>query len=204
MPVPLGRYHFTNEIPKDVREFNKVVDPTVLEPGDLILVCHLKPPWISRKIQSYQQELYDWDHARWHHAVVSGGDVEICEATRWGVEAREYWRYMTGHYDLRVRRIATADAAARAKVAYYAATMARTPYGFLNVLGILVGMARGNLRGRLPIRSSGVICSQLYFEACMRIGVLLSNNVRPESVTPSHLSASGQMIDVPLQWKTVR
>ena len=95
MPAPFAKYKFTNPIPKAVREFNLVIDPSSLEPGDLILVCHKKPGWISRRIQAQQHELYAIDHARWHHAVVSGGDVEICEATRQGVIAREYWPYMT-------------------------------------------------------------------------------------------------------------
>jgi len=179
-----------------------VIDPTLLEPGDLLLVCKKNPAWISRKIQQYQAEMFDPEHACWHHAIVSGGGLEICEAMPTGVEAREYWHYMTGEYDLKLRRLKRATAEERNRLAYYAATMVKTSYGFATIFAIRDALSRGNNWRRTILHSKGVICSQLYFEACMRIGYLLVN-IPQDRVCPAHLSASSQMEDVPLRWVPV-
>lgn len=186
-------------IPEAVRRHGRVINPNVLEPGDLILVEAVRPGWIQRKIQTTQKKLFEWDHARWHHAVVSGGGTEVCEALFGGVIAREYWEYMTGDYTVRVRRIAEATIAERTKVAYYAASMARTAYGFGAILPIRRSISTKDPWRRRIWRSRGVICSQLYFEACMRNGILLGN-MPPDHVSPAHLSASQAMVDVEIEW----
>jgi len=117
--------------------------------------------------------------------------------------ALEYWHYMTGRYEIKIRRLRNVSPVDRAKVAYYAATQVRTPYGFTNIPGILWGITRGNLLDRRPFPSVGVICSELYFRACMRIGVLLNNAVDPAYATPAHLSASGLMDDLPVAWVAI-
>lgn len=195
----LSRFSFDGRpIPQKVREFGKVLDPEILEPGDLLLVCNRSPGWISRQIQKYQAKYYGPEHAQWHHAAVSGGDLEICQATSKGVLAVQYWEYMDGNWEVKVRRLRNTSQALRNRVAYYAATMARTRYGFFNVLGIRFD---DGTKWQTPFwRSKGVICSQLYFEACYRIGVVLCRDVRPERVTPAHLSDSDQMEDIDVKW----
>ncbi len=201
--LPLGQLQFDTPIPESVRNFGKVLDPAILQPGDLLLVCHKKPRWISRQIQKHQKKLYNTEHSRWHHAIVSAGGVEICEALANGVTAREFWEYMNGDYELKVRRVRNISPAKRAMIAYYSATMAGKQYGFSNLLGIIDAISTGKFWERSLYRSQGVICSQLYFESCMRIGVLLMPGVLPERVTPAHLSASALMEDVQLQWAKV-
>jgi hypothetical protein len=190
---------FPRGVPSAVRDHGKVIDPTCLEPGDLILVSRVKPGWLQRRIQVSQGCLFDWEHARWHHALVSGGGTEVCEAVRSGVVATQYWEYMTGGHEFRVRRIKNASADVRTKVAYYAATMTRVSYGFGSLLPINEAMNSNDPWRRSMFRSRGVICSQLYFEACMRAGVLLAA-LPPDRVSPAHLSASKEMDDVTLQW----
>ena len=187
-------------IPKSVRDHGSTVDPDTLEPGDLLLISKKKKPWISRKIVEFQAQMFAPEHARWHHAVVSGGRFEICEATTRGVTAGEYWKYMTGEYDIKVRRLKDAIADERSRVAYYAATHVRTKYAFGNLLGIGRALIGGNTwhRGRI-VRSDGVVCSQLYFESCLRISIPLFD-IPSDLVCPAHLSASEQMIDVPVSW----
>lgn len=173
--------------------------PELLEAGDLLFVAHKEPGWISRRIQQSQGELFDWQHARWHHVVVCAGRTEVCEALLRGVKARQYWCYMDGKYDLKVRRLKEARPEERTKVAYHAATMTKTAYGFGNLLAIARYFSSNDPWKRSMLRSRGVICSQLYFEACMRVGILLAQ-LPPDRVSPAHLSASDQMVDVPLRW----
>lgn len=198
----LSRLPFEHPIPKSVRDHGMVVDPRVFQPGDLLLVSKRNKPWISAKIEAYQGKFFSPEHACWHHAAVSGGRFEICEATVRGVRSCEYWKYMTGEYDLKVRRLKSAPAEDRSLVAYYAATNLRTPYSFLNILNIVQVLSSGNSWSRPTPLSKGVICSQLYFEACMRVGYLLFN-IRPEVVCPAHLSISSLMEDVPISWVKV-
>jgi len=199
MPVTLATDRFPDGIPSAVRRHGRVLDPSFLEPGDLILVALHKPGWLQRRIQRTQGQLFEWDHARWHHALVSGGGTEVCEALLTGVVASQYWDYMAGAHDFKVRRIKNATSEVRTRVAYYAATLSRTAYGFGAILRIKNAIDDNDPWKRSLLRSRGVICSQLYFEACMRAGILLGA-IPADRVTPAHLSASKQMDDVPLQW----
>ena len=198
----LSRLDFAHPIPQAVRDHGRAIDPKVLEPGDLILVSKKNKHWISRKIEDYQSKMFDPEHACWHHVAVSGGRFEICEATIRGVRACEYWQYMTGEYDIKVRRLNNASAADRNRVAYYAATNVRTGYGFFNIINIAHVLRSGDSWNRPTPLAKGIICSQLYFESCMRIGYLLAS-IPPESVCAAHLSMSPQLIDVSLSWVTV-
>lgn len=194
---------FNGPIPRKVRSYGLVIDPTLLEPGDLLLFFDKQESWASKKIITSQSEQFDNEHARWFHVAVCGGRFEICEATRWGVTAREYWGYMTGRYEIRLRRLVKATAEEKRMVAYYAVTNVGTHYGFLNLLGVKQSLSDAGPWSRKFWVSSGVICSQLYFEACMRVGILLYNIPR-ESVTPAHLSVSSQLEDVPLRWMKIQ
>ena len=198
--LPLSTFPFENGIPKAVQRHGQVLDPNRIEAGDVLLVCLKQPRGISRRIQVYQAQHFPQQHAQWHHAAVCGGGLEICEATTSGVKAHEYWQYMTGQYELKIRRLMSAPEVVRAKVAYHAATMVRTRYGFGSLLSLLGALRTGDFRQRSIFRSPGVICSQLYFEACMRVGFLLNPLVRPELVCPAHLSASSKLEEVPLSW----
>ena len=77
--------------------------------------------------------------------------------------------------------------------------MARTAYGFGALIPIKATMDGHDPWKRSMFRSRGVICSQLYFEACMRAGILLAS-IPSDRVSPAHLSASQEMDDVALQW----
>ena len=194
------RFVYDKPIPRVVRKHGKIVDPSVLEAGDLILSCNNTPSWISKKIQQYLLGLYDWDHSKWHHAIVSGGGIEVCEATVKGVRANEFWHYMDGNHEIKIRRLKTADSTNRAKVAYFAASEVGTAYGFINILKTARAIGKNNFLEKGIFNSKGVICSQLYFEACMRVGILLIPGITQNVATPAHLSASQQLEDVPFDW----
>jgi hypothetical protein len=199
----LSSLSFDRPIPKAVRAFGKALDPKILLPGDLLLVANRRPSLRSSGIIRQQSHQFADSHAKWHHAVVCGGGFEICEATtRGGVRAGEYWDYMNGKYDFKLRRLKDATAEERSRIAYYAVTNVRIGYGFLNLVGLALSLSRGNPWGRSMLISSGVICSQLYFEACLRAGFVLAN-APAEHVCPAHLSISSQMVDVPLGWVAV-
>ena len=199
----LSNLSFDRPIPKAVRAFGKALDPKILLPGDLLLVAHSKPSWRSRSIVSQQSQQFADEHARWHHAVVCGGGFEICEATMEGVKATEYWDYMNANYELKLRRLKDASPEERSRVAYYAVTNVRVGYGFFNLFGIARALATGQPWAvRSILGSSGVICSQLYFEACLRAGFVLAS-APAEHVCPAHLSISPQMVDIPLGWVPV-
>ncbi len=203
MTTTLTTDRFPSGIPRATRQHGRVLDPSLLEPGDLILVALNKPGWLQRRIQRTQGQLFEWEHARWHHALVSGGGTEVCEALLTGVVASQYWNYMTGAHEFRVRRIKNATPELRTKVAYYAATMARTSYGFGAIIPIKSTFDNNDPWKPSVFRSRGVVCSQLYFEACMRAGILLAS-IPPDRVSPAHLSASKEMDDVPLRWFELR
>ena len=200
--LPLSEFSFNRPIPKAVRDFGSALDPNILEAGDLLLFARKVPNWSSARIVDAQSNQFSASHACWYHAAVSAGKFEICEATRSGVEAREYWQYMTGEYDIKIRRLKNASAAERSMVAYYAATNVRKSYGFFNLVELARTLADGDPWARRSLIYKGVICSQLYFEACMRIGVLL-NTIPSTKICPAHLSVSTQMIDVAPAWVKV-
>jgi hypothetical protein len=193
---------FDHPIPKRVREYGKALDPTILKAGDLILVSSIKPDYTAREIRRYQEKLFVDEHSRWQHAAISGGRFEICEATIKGVLASEYWKYMTGDYNLKIRRLRGADEATRSRIAYYAASSVRRSYGFFTAWNMKNVLSGGNFWHRPIMHSSGVICSQLYFEACMREGYLLAN-IPPETVCPAHLSMSPLLEDIEPRWVVV-
>ncbi|MEM7043057.1 MAG: hypothetical protein AAF543_09630 [Pseudomonadota bacterium] len=199
---PLSRLSFERPIPQAVRDNGWAIDPKILEPGDLILVSLDKPTWASRNIIKYQSMMFPEEHSKWHHAAVSGGRYEICEAGITGVRACEYWRYMTGEYQIKVRRLKGADKAERYMIAYYAAINVKTSYGFLAALNIANFMRKGESWRRPIIASRGIICSQLYCEASMRLGYLIVNNP-PGTVCPADLSMSPLLEDVSLSWVEV-
>ena len=200
--IPLSSLSFQRPIPKAVREFGRAIDPDILMPGDLMLFARKMPNWTSRRITKYQEKMFSREHACWYHAAVSGGRYEICEATTWGVKAHEYWNYMTGEYDIKVRRLKGATAEERGRLAYYAASNVDSSYGFLNLFNVAAALRGGSPWSRPFIISQGVICSQLYFEAAMRVGFLLAAT-RSEFVCPAHLSISTVMEDVPIIWAPV-
>lgn len=194
--------YFSSGIPAAVRKHGRALNPTSLEPGDLILVAKRRPGWLSRHIQKAQASLFDEVHSRWHHVAISGGGTEVCEALISGVKPRQYWHYMTGEYDLKIRRVTTATAEERTKAAWFAGTKARTPYGLGSLFSIRKSLNDNDPWKRTIIRSRGVICSQLYFEAWMMVGFLLAN-LPSHRVCPAHLSASTLMHDVAQDWVTL-
>lgn len=201
-PRKLSELSFSRPIPRAVREFGRALDPDILQPGDLLLVKDKTNSWTSRRIVRAQSHQFPDEHACWYHAAVCGGAFEICEATFRGVQCYEYWDYMTDKYDLKIRRLRNATEKQRSMIAYYAATSARTAYGFANLLSLATSLEKGDSWSRTLRISKGVVCSQLYFEACMRIGFLL-NPIRSEHVCPAHLSQSILMDDIPLAWVPV-
>jgi hypothetical protein len=193
---------FSRPIPRKVRDFGRAIDPKILEAGDLLLFHDKQNSWTSRKIVQQQSNLFPQEHACWSHVAVSGGGYEICEATLSGVKAHEYWEYMTDAYDIKIRRVSGADAKTRSLIAYYAATGVGTQYGYANLPKLFFSLTTGKPWGSRFRFSSGVVCSQLYFEACMRVGFLL-NNIPSEHVCPAHLSQSSLMKDIDLEWVAV-
>jgi len=201
-PRKLSDLSFPRPIPRAVRKFSYALDPDILQPGDLLLVADRTSSWTSRRIVNAQSHQFADEHACWYHAAVCGGGFEICEATFAGVKSSEYWDYMTGDYDLKIRRVRNATEMQRSMIAYYAATSTRKAYGFFNLLALAGSLVKGDPWARTLRISNGVVCSQLYFEACMRIGFLL-NPIPPEHVCPAHLSQSHLMEDVALAWVDV-
>lgn len=199
---PLSALSFNYPIPKSVRDYGRALDPRILEPGDLLLIAQKTQRWPASRIVAEQERLFAAHHSRWHHAAVSGGKFEICEATRAGVKAREYWEYMTDEYEIKIRRLKNVSKEERNLVAYYAATHVGTPYGFGNLWGLRKSLAQGDPWDKGGILFPGVVCSQLYYEACMRIGILL-NDIPSTKVCPAHLSLSPKMFDVDLHWVRV-
>ena len=192
---------FDRPIPKRVRENGQVLDPSALQHGDLMLVSQKTPGLISRKIQEYQRTLYEEEHAQWHHAVTVIDQIKICEAIMKGVVCREYWDYMTGDYNIKIRRVIGVGERPElaCRIAINATAQTGRRYSISNLISIL-RTRPGELFQQALFNSKGIICSQLYFEACMSSGILLYPEIDPGLITPSHLSSSAMMTDVNVPW----
>ena len=191
-------------IPPDLRKFGHFPDTSVWLPGDLMLFNSINPNLISRMIIKAQREAgFADDDARWHHAAVYVGDNFVCDAVPVGGV-----RYRTMYSDIlvkrmRVRRDLTLTADERYKIAITALTRLRASYSIFEVLNFRVGASRLWEVQKLPLRTFGIVCSQLYADAYATVTSRLPIRGAHRLATPADLSATDVLADIAMAWRRI-
>jgi hypothetical protein len=212
--LPTAQVQVDRELPREARDWGRILDVSELEPGDLLLFRQVEPDRISRAIHDAQLDGgFHNRHAQWTHAAVYLGDDEhVCEANfkvpgfSNGVIMRSIHCYCDGHHAIKARRPRNMSAKQRLRIALGALTNLRTPYSAAQLwqFGKAAYSGKGfwNSAQRGPgIRMSALVCSTLYQDAYNF--AFRGNTVRMGSLcTPAHLSASQdfEQNDMPLNW----
>jgi len=213
---PAGTVRIDRELPREAREWGRIVDLSALEPGDLLLFRPVDPTsdTISSRIIEAQRKILPERHAQWTHAAVYLGDDEhICEANfkvpgvANGVNVRSAFCYCDGKHAIRARRPRNMDPKSRLRIAIGALTNLGSRYSFHQILVFSRATSSSNLGfwrslQRLPSSlTQAFVCSTLYQDAYNFAfrgeGIRLGTRS-----TPAHLSASGDFEDVEplLKW----
>lgn len=202
----VGTWKAPVAIPPELRTFGRFPDITQWRAGDLLLVSALEPGFFSREIIKAQKRGgYADGDARWHHAAIYVGSVNVCEALTSGVTHGPVYGYI-GPYLLRVRRDPLLTPEQGWQLAMEAMTNLRTSYSF-SMIASLASKAsigfwrRPARRSALPKRA--IICSKLFADAYSITTERIMGNAVAEEVTPAFLSATDKMIDVPMQWSAI-
>lgn len=191
-------------LPKNVREFGFLPDFEIWRPGDLLLFSAVEPNRAQRAIVHAQLELgYAAEHARWHHAAVYIGDLQLCEAVFQGVRYHPVTDIFLGSR-LRIRRNTQLTEEERFRIAIRALMRLSKPYDFWSVTLSWL-RSRGTAFGRacsreLRVRGDAVICSGLYHETYMEVTGQILSAVADRDVVPADLSACGGLVDIPAVW----
>jgi hypothetical protein len=214
-----GSVRIDHELPKEARDWGRLLDLSALEAGDLILFRPIPAgsDRISLEIVRAQKEFLHERHAQWTHAAVYLGDDEhICEANfkvpniPYGVNIRSIFCYCDGGHAIRARRPLNMSPKQRLRIAIGAVTNVGARYGFENILKF--AWAANTHRGirhtfRWDIKyaeTQSYVCSTLYQDAYNY--AFQGATIRQGSpATPAHLSASTDFspADLPLQWLTI-
>ena len=212
---PTASIRIDRELPREARDWGRIIDLRALEPGDLLLFRPISTDSdaISRAIIVSQEKIFPKRHAQWTHAAVYLGDDEhICEANfkvpgiPSGVNIRSAFCYCDGAHAIRARRRKDMNPKLRLRIAIGALTNLGAGYSFKQI--VQFALAANSNKGfwsslkRVPnSQTQSFVCSTLYQDAynfafqgnSIRLGV---------RCTPAHLSASPDFEDTEplLQW----
>ncbi len=175
-------------------------------PGDLILVSHIKPGFMQRRIIRAQKARGYNDHSKWHHVACYLGDEDICEALLTGVKRDHISKYV-GRHHIKVMRDATLSDKERNALTGWMLTRSGDSYSFTEIGKQILASAGRLFHPRRPprVESSGAcICSGVYCDAYAaatgRLLVRLTTNaVKP---CPADLSLAG-LKEVDTRWRRI-
>ncbi len=203
------------QIPSSVK---RILNPYQLEAGDLILVRPKKPDdlgvfgrikW-SQTIDTQRKLIRDEEHASYTHAAISRNYHQIYESIpENGIFRTEYWRYMTGKYDVKVRRLKGLDHRNRSQISHNVAELFGKSYGFIELATIKAMANEWPWLEKIAAyigRDDTYICSALFAIACEKENIdlnLLPSDLNSKVVTPAHLSASDALEDVEVDWVNI-
>jgi hypothetical protein len=196
------------ELPKEARDWGRIIDLGALEPGDLLLFRPIPgdSDAISRAIVESQLKVFPERHAQWTHAAVYLGDDEhVCEAnfkvpgSPSGVNIRSAFCYCDGAHAIRARRPRNMNPKLRLRIAIGALTNLGAGYSFSQIVAFAraANSERGfwNSLKRVPnSQTQSFVCSTLYQDAYNF--AFQGTTIRLGSrCTPAHLSASPDFED---------
>jgi hypothetical protein len=147
-----------------------------------------------------QRREFPEQDSRWTHAAVFLYEDIVAEAVVWrGIHSRTLYRDVPGRL-LRVRRRLSLTPDQRYKIALMSLRMVGQRYSVWTALFVFFHMLYG-LVDRKGFSSRGVICSKVFYDAYAETTrSLLSGCHISQPVTPAHLSATGDLEDVDIEW----
>jgi hypothetical protein len=207
--TPKGQAVVEGPLSERERSLGKVIDQSLLLPGDLILCSAVTPGLIASNIRAVQQRGgYGKEHACWEHAAIYIGHGILCEATRKGVR-RDMLSNYVGTHNLRFRRDTSLTSDLRYELAIAALSFQDYRYGMLEVFRLLKAAKWGfGNRVKANMKTSGfpkraLICSELYADSYAKVTKRIVGNIAGGEVTPASLSADATLVDVPAQWLSI-
>jgi len=210
--LPGGTTRVARALPAATRSFGKLLDCSVLRPGDLMLTRDLSPEWTGKLISEVQTKGgYAERDSRWSHAAMYVGDgAHVVEATfdspmgGGDVRLTTLDDYCQGHAALRFRRsrFITSDVEGW-KLCVRAMSRLRLPYSFAKAIDMwfrVVIRKTGFFddQEKYPV-SKAVICSTLYADSYNEITRRSLGEVSGACV-PAWLSVTDEFEDVKTQW----
>jgi hypothetical protein len=192
-------------VPAAARDFGYIPDLSLCRPGDLILSFSREPGFVERQITKTQTLVgFSNEDARWTHAAVFLYGDYITEAVPEKVSFHEVciWTFRDV---LRVRRSLQLSDDERYKIALCAVRNLGARYD--TKVAISAGWkARFGLWDRVwfPLTGRTIVCSKVYYDAHVEITrKLLDGCSIDDLVTPAHLSATRDLVDIAIPWLRV-
>jgi hypothetical protein len=183
------------------RRFEFVPNFRECRPGDVILFPDVTPNVFSRVISNAQLNLHSELDARWTHTAVYLYDDQVVEAVPLpGVRTRSLYEDIPDRI-LRVRRRQGLDVEQRYKIALRALSMMHSRYSFGAAFSI--GWRSLGISNRLGAPTFGpvIICSKVFYDAYLEIARTLLQGCSIDAlITPAHLSATADLVDVQVPW----
>jgi len=203
------------KLPDNVK---RVLNPYQIEAGDLILVRPQYPDTLSvfgrikwsQAVEMQRKLSGVYDKACFTHAAISNGYHKIYESVpENGVVRTGYWRYMTGGYEVKVKRLKGLDWAQRRKISLNVSRVVGVTQDFVDLSAIKMMSQEQEWLHNIPACMGGddaYICSALFAAACHKEKVNLnlpSYGEEVSVVTPAKLNLSDALEDVEAQWVSV-
>lgn len=202
----VGEWKPDRRMRKRIREkFGRFPNFDEWRPGDLLLFHDpRKFSLVSRLIVWAQQDGYDLEHARWHHAAVYVGDGFVCEANMIGGVRRRPLHAYVGRHWIRVRRDSRLSELDGYKLAIRAMTRLGQRYDFGAIL-LLMGQLIGGFwkRPTLALNFKGAICSRLYELAYFAVARRILYDTDGMPIIPAELSFTNELVDVGVNWRRI-
>ena len=190
------------DIPAEVHDFNQVIAPRCLRPGDLLLTRAVSNPLHHKKIELEQKKFCLPQHAMWVHATLVRQDYQFMEMTTNGLNKGFIWQYCGDHYETKIRRIRNIGERDGMRIVDFAwdITGLLIGYDFWSIVKLKFMKLPNDLHRPSGLLFTRSICSAFYVKAVQGIGVDLGRGKNPQLVTPGHLSAVELMEDVNIEW----
>lgn len=189
-------------IPQEIMDRKSVVDPAILQTGDLLLLRMMTPGRIQNGIIRGQSKVWPINDSQWTHAAIIKPYYEIMEMTMSGIKLRPLWFYDPNRWVLRIRRLKARGPSQRATILHWAFenSLLYKTYDFLGIWRLKrIKLPNDLFKPTKPL-IKGCICSAFFARSVAPLGIDLGQGIDYRLVTPAQLSHSNLLDDVPLSW----